>query len=120
MPTLDAKLQTGADTALDALVTALQTLQAGVKSAAGRYRQCRPSDKASWGTWETQKPDAAAVQNVRVDEYLSGETFPPIPGYVVCGELTDGDGVIWRRCIHVAGPEGWREAAWQPESKEAA
>ena len=101
---LDAKVQADADAALDAAVADLRARQAGVKGATGKYRQCRPDD---WGSWEAQKPDPAAVV-AWVDEYLA----PDGPGYTVSGEVTDGDGVAWRRTIHVTGPEAWREAAW--------
>ena len=104
MPTLDAKLQAGADAALDAAVADLRSRQAGVKGATGKYRQCTRSD---WGSWEAQKPDPAAVI-AWVDEYLA----PDGPGWVLCGEVTDGKGVVWRRTIHVAGPETWREQPW--------
>ena len=110
--TLDAKLQASADAALATLVDALRSRQAGVRGAAGRYRQVIKG-AADWGTWEAQKPDPAAVI-AWVDEYLA----PDGPGWVLCGEVTDGKGVVWRRTIHVAGPETWREHGWEQYDPE--
>ena len=113
MPTLDAKLQTTADAALDAVVDALRSRQAGVKGSAGRYRQLRKDD--DWGGWAAQKPDPNVVA-VQVDEYLA--PVAPYVGYTVSGEVTDGDGMTWRRTIHVAGPETWREHGWEQYDPE--
>lgn len=110
---LQAEQQAAGDAELEALVTALRPRQAGVRSSAGRYRSCVRG--ASWGSWEAQKPDPAAVQNARADEYLAPNPDPEgpdLPGWTVSGELTDGGGVVWRRVIHVTGPETYREAAW--------
>lgn len=112
MPTLDAKLQAAADAALDAAVTALRSRQAGVRGAAGRYRQVITNH--TWGTWGAYKPDAAIVQRVSVDEYLS----PDGPGWSITAQVTDAGGLVWRRTIHVAGPETWREHGWEQYDPE--
>lgn len=110
MAMLDAKLQADADAALDVVVTALRSLQSGVRGSAGRYRQLRRGD--NWGAWEAHKPDPDTVV-VRVDEYLA----PGGPGYTVTGEVVDS-GLVWHRTIHVAGPETWREHGWEQYDPE--
>lgn len=104
-PMLDAKLQATADAALDAAVTALRSRQSGVRGSIGRYRQLRRD--ADWGAWAEQKPDPTAV-TAWVDEYLA----PDGPGWTLTGEVADADRVMWRRVIHVQGPETWREREW--------
>lgn len=102
---LTKERQDTADAALTALADALRVRQPAVRSSAGRYRQL-PRGR-SWGTWEDQKPAAVTAW---VDEYLA----PNGPGYVVCVEVADGDGATYRREVHGAGPEAWRERAWTP------
>ena len=115
MPTLDARLQANADAALDTAVTALRTRQAGVRGSAGRYRQLHRG--GAWGMWEAHRPDPSVVL-VWADEYLSGETVPPTPGWQLRGELTDGNGLVWRRIVHVVGPETRRDSPWSLHDEE--
>lgn len=97
------------ETALAALVTALRPRQSGILGARGRYHQLLPG---AWDRWQEFEPDRTNVAAVWIDEYLSGQTQPPTPGYVVVAQVTLAGNEVWQRRVHVTGPEAWQESGW--------
>lgn len=96
-----------ADTALTTVNDALRSRQSGILGARGRYHQLR---RGAWDRWQEFEPDAATIARVWVDEYLSGETRPPAPGYSIVAAITVAPGEVWQRIVHVSGPETWRDS----------